>query len=81
MQTADRFREMRLEISDIYQTPCQIERPQTYGPGFVTEVVDGLQGVDAGNTSVLQSDDQVTEVLILRHAEGMLSDQDEVGLK
>lgn len=50
----------------------------THHPWLVTEVVDGLQGVDAGETSILHAYDQVAEVLILGHAEGMLPDEHKV---
>lgn len=49
-----------------------------YGPRFVTEVVDGVQRIDRGDACVLQADDQVPEVLVLGHAESMLTHQDEV---
>lgn len=54
-------------------------RSNSYSPGFVTQVVDGVQGVDGGDSCVLQTDDQVPEVLVLRHAEGMLTHQHKVG--
>lgn len=50
-----------------------------YSPGFVTEVVDGVQRVDRGDASILKTDDQVPEILVLGHAEGVLAHQDEVG--
>lgn len=50
----------------------------THHPWLVTEVVDGLQGVDTGETSILHAYDQVAEVLILGHAEGMLPDKHKV---
>lgn len=50
-----------------------------YGPRFVAEVVDGVQTVDRGDACVLQADDQVPEVLVLGHAEGVLTHKDKVG--
>lgn len=52
-----------------------------YRPGFVAEVVDRFQGVDARNSSVLEANYHIAEVLILCHAESMLTDQDKIGLK
>lgn len=49
-----------------------------YRPGLVTQVVDGLQGVDTGDAPILQTNDHVTEVLILGHTEGVLADEDKV---
>lgn len=49
-----------------------------YSPRFVTEVVDGVQRVDRGDTRILQTDDQVPKILVLGHAEGVLAHQDEV---
>lgn len=46
-----------------------------YHPWLVAEVVNGLQGVDAGEPCVLHANDKVAEVLILCHAECMLSDE------
>lgn len=50
-----------------------------YSPRFVTEIVDGVQRVDGGDAGVLQANDQVAEVFVLGHAEGVLADQDKVG--
>lgn len=47
-------------------------------PRFVTKVVDGVQRVDWGDASVLQTDDQVPKILVLGHAEGVLTHQDKV---
>lgn len=52
-----------------------------YSPRLVTEVVDGVQRVDGGDAGVLQTNDQVPEVLILGHAVGVLANQDKVGLE
>lgn len=53
----------------------------TYSPGFVTQVVDGVQGVQAGNASILQGNDEVAEILILCHAVGVLADEHKVRLE
>lgn len=53
----------------------------TYSPGFVTEVVDGLQGVDWGDACILKANDQVPKVFILGHAEGVLTHQDKIRLE
>lgn len=50
-----------------------------YSPRLVTEVVDGVQRVDGGDAGVLQTNDQVPEVLVLGHAVGVLAHQDKVG--
>lgn len=50
-----------------------------YSPGFVAEIVDGVQTVDGGDAGILQANDQITEVFILGHAVGVLADQDKVG--
>lgn len=52
-----------------------------YRPRLVAHVVDGGEGVDAGHVSVLQPDDQVSEVLVLGHAEGVLADEHKVGFE
>lgn len=49
-----------------------------YSPRFVTEVVDGVQRVDGGDSGVLQTNNQVPEVLVLGHAVGVLAHQDEI---
>lgn len=53
----------------------------TYHPGLVAEVVDGVQGVDTGDACILQTDNDVSVVTVLRHAEGMLSNQHEIWLE
>lgn len=50
----------------------------THHPWLVTKVVNGFQWVDAGKACILHANDQVTEVLILRHAERMLPDEHKV---
>lgn len=55
--------------------------PVTYHPGFVTEVVDRMQRVNAGDPSILQPNNQTAVVSIPCHAEGMLADQHEVWLQ
>ena len=52
-----------------------------YRPWLVTQVVDGLEGVDARDTTVLQTDDHVAKIFILGHTEGMLTDEDKVWLE
>lgn len=52
-----------------------------YRPRLVAQVVDGWKGVDAWDSSVLQPDDQVAKVLILGHAEGVLTNEDKVWLE
>lgn len=47
-------------------------------PRLVTEVVNRLQRVDAGEACVLHANDQVAEVFILCHAKCMLSDEHKV---
>lgn len=54
------------------------EEGLTHHPRLVTEVVNGLQRVDAGEACVLHANDQVAEVLILCHAECMLPDEHKV---
>lgn len=53
----------------------------TYHPGFVTEVVDRMQRVNTGDSSILQPNDQTAVVSITCHAEGMLADQHKVWLQ
>lgn len=53
----------------------------TYHPGLAAEVVDGVEGVDSRQPSVLEADDQASVVFAQRHAVGMLADQDEVWLE
>lgn len=55
--------------------------PTTYRPRLVTQVVDGLEGVDARDASILQTDYHVAKIFILSHTEGMLTDEDEVRLE
>ena len=50
----------------------------THGPRFVTEAVDRLQGVHRRDPGILQANDHVLEVLVLRHAECMLAHQHKV---
>lgn len=54
------------------------EEGLTHHPRLVTEVVNGLQRVDAGEACVLHANDQVAEVLILCHTERMLPDEHKV---
>lgn len=56
-------------------------RPSAYRPGLVTQVVDRLERVDARDASVLQTNDQVAEVFVLGHAEGVLTNEDKVWLE
>ena len=49
-----------------------------YRPRLVAHVVDGCEGVDARDASVLQPDDQVPEILVLGHAESVLADKHKV---
>lgn len=56
-------------------------RPVTYHPGLAAEVVDGVEGVDGGQPSVLEADDQAAVILAQGHAVGVLADQEEVGLE
>lgn len=53
----------------------------TYHPGFAAEVVNGVERVDARDTSEMQTDHEVPEVLPGDHAVGMLANQDKVWLK
>lgn len=49
-----------------------------YSPRLVAEVVDGVQRVDRGDAGILQTDDQVLKILVLGHAEGVLTHQHKV---
>lgn len=49
-----------------------------YRPRLVAHVVNGREGVDARDPPVLQADDEVPEILVLGHAEGVLADQHKV---
>lgn len=51
---------------------------RAYSPRLVAEVVDGVQRVDRGDASILQTDDQVPKILVLGHAEGMLTHQHKI---
>ncbi len=53
----------------------------SYRPRLVTQVVDGCEGVDAWDTSILQPNDQVAKIFILSHTEGMLTNEDKVWLE
>lgn len=53
----------------------------TYCPRLVAEVIDGFQGVDAWDTPILQTDDQVAKIFILGHTEGMLANEYKVWLE
>lgn len=53
----------------------------THHPGFAAEVVDGEQGVDAGDSPVLKANHQAPEVFARSHAVGMLANQDKVWLE
>lgn len=55
--------------------------PSAYRPRLVTQVVDGCKRVDAWDTPVLQAYDQVAEIFILGHAEGVLTNEHEVWLE
>lgn len=55
--------------------------PSAYRPRLVAHVVDGCEGVDARDASVLQPDDQVPEILVVGHAEGVLADEHKVWLE
>lgn len=55
--------------------------PITYHPGLAAEVVDGIEGVDGGQPSILEADDQAAVVFAQGHAVGVLADQDEVRLE
>lgn len=52
-----------------------------YRPRLVTQVVDGLQGVDTWYTPILETNNHVAKILILGHTEGVLTNQDKVGLE
>lgn len=52
-----------------------------YHPGLVAHVVDRFQGVDARCSSVLQTNDEVAEIFVLGHTEGVLTDEDKVWLE
>ena len=73
---------MALPVATVYQANGSLQASsavETYRPGLVTQIVDGVQGVDGRDAAVLQADHQVAEVLILGHAEGVLTDEDKVG--
>lgn len=53
-------------------------KESAYSPRLVAEVVDGVQGVDRGDAGILQTDDQVPKILVLGHAEGVLTHQHKV---
>lgn len=55
--------------------------PVTYHPRLAAEVVDGIEGVDGGQPSILEADDQAAVVFAQGHAVGVLADQDEVWLE
>lgn len=57
---------------------CRLFCWNAYSPRLVAEIVDGVQRVDRGDACVLQTDDQVPEILVLGHTEGVLAHQDEV---
>lgn len=48
-------------------------KESAYSPRLVTEVVDGVQRVDRGDAGILQTNDQVPKILVLGHAEGVLT--------
>lgn len=50
-------------------------KESAYSPRLVAEVVDGVQRVDWGDAGILQTDDQVPKILVLGHAEGVLTHQ------
>lgn len=52
-----------------------------YHPGLTAEVVDGVEGVDRVDATILEADDKAAEVLSQRHAVRVLPDQDKVWLK
>lgn len=68
-------------VSPTAPTSLRVSPATTYHPGLAAEVVDGVEGVDGGQPSVLQADDQAAVVLAQGHAVGVLTDQDEVGLE
>lgn len=52
-----------------------------YCPRLVTKIIDGLEGVDARDAAVLQTDDQVAKIFILGHTEGVLANENKVWLE
>lgn len=62
-------------------TSLRVSPAATYHPGLAAEVVDGVEGIDSGQPSVLQADDQAAVVFAQGHAVGVLADQEEVGLE
>lgn len=58
-----------------------VATPSAYRPRLVAHVVNGGEGVDARDAGVLQPDDQVPEILVLGHAEGVLADEHKVWLE
>lgn len=67
---------MRVSLYCLYSTVSTAYRPR-----LVTQVVDGREGVDARDASILQSDDQVAKILVLGHTVGMLTDEYKVWLE
>lgn len=65
----------------IAPTSLWVSLASTYHPGLAAEVVDGVEGVDGGQPSILQADDQAAVVFAQGHAVGVLADQDEVWLE
>lgn len=63
----------------------KVEQKETlriaYHPRFAAEVVDGEERVDARDTTKMQADHKVPEVLTGDHAVGMLAKHDEVRLE
>lgn len=53
----------------------------TYHPGLAAEVVDGVEGVDRVDATILEANDEAAEVLSQGHAVGVLPDQDKVRLE
>ena len=69
------------EVSHCLPIPSGSAWPSTYHPGLAAEVVDGVEGVDGRQPSILEADDQAAVVFTQGHAVGMLADKDEVRLE
>lgn len=63
-------------------TPCGLSASlkSAYHPRFAAEVVDGEERVDTWDSTKVQTDHEVPEVLTWDHTVGVLTDQDKVRL-
>lgn len=59
----------------------KVQHTVAYHPRFAAEVINGEEGVDAGDAAEVKADHKVPEVLARDHAVGVLADQDKVWLE